>query len=69
MLYGLKIEEATELLESDFNELADRLRTDYPTYKQIILSFNPISKSHWLYKRFFENDDLKNDTSIHKSTY
>ncbi|HTF18139.1 MAG TPA: PBSX family phage terminase large subunit [Chryseolinea sp.] len=63
------IEEATELLESDFDELADRLRTDYPTYKQIILSFNPISKSHWLYKRFFENDDLKNDTSIHKSTY
>lgn len=63
------IEEATELESTDFDELADRLRTDYPTYKQIILSFNPISKNHWLYKRFFEVDDLTKDTHIDKSTY
>lgn len=63
------IEEATELESTDFDELADRLRTDYPTYKQVILSFNPISKNHWLYKRFFENDDLSKDTHIDKSTY
>lgn len=63
------IEEATELDENDFDELADRLRTDYPTYKQLVLSFNPISKNHWLYKRFFEGDDLKHETHIDKSTY
>jgi phage terminase large subunit len=63
------VEEATELESEAFDELADRLRTDYPTYKQIILSFNPISKNHWLYKRFFENDDLSKDTHIDKSTY
>lgn len=66
---GVWIEEATELGEKDFDELADRLRTDYPTYKQIILSFNPISKNHWLYKRFFEGEDLKPDTHIDRSTY
>lgn len=63
------VEEATELDEKDFDELADRLRTDYNTYKQIILSFNPISQSHWLYKKFFESTDLKDDTHIDKSTY
>lgn len=63
------IEEATELDETDFDELADRLRTDYPTYKQIVLTFNPISKNHWIYRRFFENEDLQNETTIDRSTY
>jgi phage terminase large subunit len=63
------IEEATELDEHDFDELADRLRTDYPTYKQVVLSFNPISKHHWIYKRFFDSNDLKADSHVDKSTY
>lgn len=63
------VEEATELEEGDFDELVDRLRTDYPTYKQIMMSFNPISINHWIYKKFFEGDDLKSDTHINKSTY
>mgnify|MGYP002508345844 CR=1 FL=1 len=40
---GIWIEEASELLEGDFNQLDIRLRTVTPYYLQIILSFNPIS--------------------------
>jgi len=49
------VEEASELEEGDFNELDRRLRGKLPNYKQIILSFNPISHLHWLKTRFFDN--------------
>ena len=61
------IEEASELEENDFNELDRRLRGNLPNYKQIILSFNPISHLHWLKKRFFDNPP-KNCTVI-ETTY
>ena len=64
---GIWIEEASELEESDFNQLDIRLRTDTPYYLQIILSFNPISMSHWLKKRFFDNRDER--ATVHESTY
>ena len=54
---GIWIEEASELLESDFNQLDIRLRGETQFYKQIILSFNPISIVHWLKKRFFDRED------------
>lgn len=49
------IEEASELDEADFNELDRRLRGNLPNYKQILISFNPISHLHWLKSRFFDN--------------
>jgi|LGVF01.2.fsa_nt_gb phage terminase large subunit len=49
------IEEASELDEKDFNELDRRLRGNLPHYKQIHISFNPISHLHWLKTRFFDN--------------
>jgi len=64
---GIWIEEASELLESDFNQLDIRLRTDFPFYLQIILSFNPISATHWLKKRFWDKPDPR--ARIHESTY
>lgn len=61
------IEEASELLESDFNQLDIRLRGETAYYKQIIITFNPISITHWLKRRFF---DVKSaDITAHKSTY
>ena len=60
---GLWVEEATELLESDFDQLDLRLRGETINYKQIILSFNPIDESHWLKKRFFDSQ-LDNCTTI-----
>jgi len=64
---GIWIEEASELLESDFNQLDIRLRGQTEQYKQIILSFNPISINHWLKKRFFDQQDERVRTS--ETTY
>lgn len=57
------IEEASEILESDFDQLDIRLRDESPYYQQIILSFNPITITHWLKKRFFDKQDDRARTS------
>ena len=64
---GIWIEEATELDKEDFTQLDLRLRGDTPSYKQIVITYNPVDESHWLVKRFFEDQDQK--TSLHKTTY
>ena len=64
---GMWIEEASELAEEDFNQLDIRLRGETRYYKQIILSFNPISITHWLKRRFFDEPDERART--HRSTY
>ena len=64
---GIWIEEASELQERDFDQLDIRLRTDFPYYLQMILSFNPISITHWLKKRFFDRTDPR--ARLHESTY
>ena len=46
------IEEATELMEVDFNQLNLRLRGGTPSYKQLICSYNPIYDTHWIRQRF-----------------
>ena len=61
------IEEASELEEGDFNQLDIRLRTDFPFYLQMIITFNPISITHWLKKRFFDTRDPR--ATVHESTY
>lgn len=61
------LEEASELDEGDFNQLDIRLRTKFPYYLQMIISFNPISITHWLKKRFFDNPDPR--ATVHESTY
>lgn len=64
---GIWIEEASELLEGDFNQLDIRLRGETKYYKQIILSFNPVSIQHWLKKRFFDAPEPR--ARVHESTY
>lgn len=49
------IEEATELLASDFDQLDLRLRGETPHYKQIMFTYNPISERHWLKSRFHDS--------------
>lgn len=61
------IEEASELLESDFDQLDIRMRDETPYYKQIIISFNPISVIHWLKKRFFDRSDRR--ARVSETTY
>lgn len=62
------IEEATELREADFMQLDLRLRGATPSYKQIILTFNPINRLHWLHDHFFVEQDHANVDIIH-TTY
>lgn len=64
---GIWVEEASELLDGDFNQLDIRLRTTFPYYLQMILSFNPISVNHWLKKRFWDQTDPR--ARVHESTY
>lgn len=61
------IEEASECEQGDILELNRRLRGYTPYYKQIILTFNPISNLHWLKAHFFDNEASK--ASIYKTTY
>ncbi len=65
-LTDIWIEEASEITESDFNQLDIRLRGE-GTKKQIILSFNPIDVNHWLKRRFI--DTKSDDVTVHHSTY
>ena len=60
------IEEASEILEADFNQLDVRLRGK-GTKKQIVISFNPIDVNHWLKKRFFDRQD--DNIEIFHTTY
>lgn len=64
---GVWIEEASELLETDFNQLDIRLRGETKHYKQIIITFNPVSILHWLKLRFFDKPDDR--VMTHRSTY
>lgn len=61
------LEEASELAEGDFNQMDIRLRTDFPFYLQMIITFNPIAITHWLKKRFFDKPDPR--ARVHESTY
>lgn len=65
-LTDIWIEEASEILESDFNQLDVRLRGK-GTKKQIVISFNPIDINHWLKKKFF--DVPRNNLTIVHTTY
>lgn len=67
------VEECTEIDDFSFDQLCLRLRSKKP-YNQIFCSFNPVSKSNWVFKRWFnQNDssvrtDLAN-TMVLKTTY
>jgi len=50
------IEEATEVEEKEFDQLDMRLRGEIGTYKQILLTFNPIDANHWIKRRFFDSN-------------
>lgn len=67
------IEEATEVEYEDVQQLRKRLRGESKLTKRLIMSFNPIYQTHWIYKEYFgkfqgtyyNNDDIM----ILKTTY
>lgn len=62
------IEEATEITADDFDQLNLRLRTQ-ENYSQIFLTYNPVSKTNWVYKRFHDVSELSENTVVLKTTY
>jgi len=65
----LVLEEATEFSLDDFNEILLRQRGGSRFAKCIILLFNPIFKTHWIYKRFFESIETEYDFNNDCYTY
>lgn len=53
-LTDIWVEEATETLEEDINQLKVRLRGG-KSKKQIVLSFNPVNINHWIKKHFIDS--------------
>lgn len=60
-------EECSELNQEDFEQLDLRLRGNHGCFKEIYLTFNPVSDQSWLKKVFFDNPI--SGTLTHKSTY
>lgn len=61
------VEEASEITETDFNQLDLRLRGQSKIGYQMTVTFNPVSELHWLKKSFF--DLGRPDSFILKTTY
>ena len=62
-------EEGTELAEDDFTQLDLRLRALVDDL-QIFISFNPVSKVNWVYKKWFANATImQENTFILHTTY
>jgi phage terminase large subunit len=64
-------EEATELEEFDFDQLCIRLRNKKKKNNQVFISFNPVSKTKWVYPRWFADEPTYNpdNTMILHTTY
>lgn len=75
VLERIFIEEATEIKREAYLQLKKRLRGRSDKSKHILMAFNPILKSHWIYKEFFGKweDNKKtyedDDICILKTTY
>ena len=62
-------EEGTELSEEEFDQLDLRLRASVK-YLQIFISFNPVSKVNWVYRRWFaDGHKMYENTFILHTTY
>lgn len=61
------IEEASELTKDDFMQLNLRLRGR--DNLQMTLTFNPIDEEHWIKKHFFDTPEIRERTTIIKTTY
>lgn len=49
------VEEANEFEEQDINQIDLRMRGETSYYRELILTFNPVSELHWLKEKFFDN--------------
>lgn len=55
VITDILIEEATETKRDDVKQLYKRLRGRSKVLKRLTLCFNPILRSHWIFKEYFQN--------------
>lgn len=53
------MEEATEFEEADFNALLARMRGKAAPWRQILLTTNPDTPLHWIYRRLIQNNEAQ----------
>ena len=61
-------EEANELIDDEFTQLDFRVRADEKNL-QLFVSFNPVSKVNWVYKRWFDGKVIPENVFILHTTY
>jgi phage terminase large subunit len=62
VITDIVIEEATETKKDDVKQLSKRLRGKSDKPKRLVLLFNPILKSHWIWKTYFKGKFQDADT-------
>jgi len=65
------LEETDQFDEQDLNQVDLRMRGQFPHYREIICTFNPVSELHWLKSKFFDNtvDGVKSKLLTLHSTF
>jgi phage terminase large subunit len=63
------MEEVTEFVEEDFNQVCIRLRGRGSIRKHLMLSTNPIDEGSWVKARLIDNRLNESDNMVLKSTY
>jgi len=64
------VNEMTELRELDYDILRMRIRGGESSFSQFMFDFNPVGKTSWVYKRFYENGNGSNGgNGTHKLLY
>lgn len=62
--------EITELRELDYDILRMRIRGGESSFSQFMFDFNPVGKTSWVYKRFYQNGNGNgNGNKVHKLLY
>lgn len=64
VITDILIEEATETKRDDVKQLYKRLRDKSKVLKRLTLCFNPIFRTHWIFKEFFKNW-IEGETEYH----
>ncbi|MBA7557904.1 hypothetical protein ES705_50686 [subsurface metagenome] len=55
VITDILIEEATETKRDDVKQLYKRLRGKSKVLKRLTMAFNPIIRTHWIFKEYFKN--------------
>ncbi len=65
------VEEATEFSEQDINQIDLRMRGEADVYREMLLSFNPITELHWIKKKYFDapSEGIKNNLFTLHTTF